>query len=119
MKYLLCLCFISSMVMFGRAVQADWQTLLEPDIYSKGPVHTSPSFTSLVAQGYSPHQGEQCGLYKVGFTQDLYFQYIQYKAHVPEMKEFTLCYWNKYINHSADHPLFSYAGKYYFDVVLI
>ncbi|KAK9500071.1 hypothetical protein O3M35_001409 [Rhynocoris fuscipes] len=41
--------------------------------------------------------------------QDNYFQYIQYKAHIPDMKEFTLCTWHKFYNHSVDHPLFSYA----------
>lgn len=27
------------------------------------------------------------------------------------MKEFTLCMWTKFHNHSNDHPLFSYAGE--------
>lgn len=30
---------------------------------------------------------------------------------MPDLKEFTLCMWNKFHNHSNDHPLFSYAGK--------
>ncbi|VEN53951.1 unnamed protein product [Callosobruchus maculatus] len=53
--------------------------------------------------------GNQCEVYKVGFTQDLYFQYVQYKTDVPDMKEFTLCFWTKFYNHSNDHPVFSYA----------
>ncbi|GLV37738.1 b6 [Carabus blaptoides fortunei] len=40
---------------------------------------------------------------------DLYFQYVQYKADLPSLKEFTLCMWTKYTNHSNDHPVFSYA----------
>lgn len=56
---------------------------------------------------------DQCDLYKVAFKQDLYFQYVQYKAQLPELKEFTLCMWHKFTNHSNDHPLFSYAGKFY------
>lgn len=56
-------------------------------------------------------EGDDCGNYKVGFTQDLYFQYIQYKLEMPEMKEFTLCMWSKFTNHTNDHPLFSYAGQ--------
>ncbi|XP_028129164.1 uncharacterized protein LOC114325320 [Diabrotica virgifera virgifera] len=52
---------------------------------------------------------DQCQIYKVGFTQDLYFQYIQYKTQIPDLKQFTLCYWSKFYNHSNDHPLFSYA----------
>ncbi|CAG9823607.1 unnamed protein product [Phaedon cochleariae] len=52
---------------------------------------------------------DQCEVYKVGFTQDLYFQYIQYKTEIPDLKQFTLCHWTKYYNHSNDHPIFSYA----------
>ena len=40
------------------------------------------------------------------------FQYIQYKTHLPDLREFTLCMWTKFYNHSNDHPLFSYASKY-------
>ncbi|CAG9859038.1 unnamed protein product [Phyllotreta striolata] len=52
---------------------------------------------------------DQCQVYKVGFTQDLYFQYIQYKTEIPDLKQFTLCFWTKFYNHSNDHPIFSYA----------
>lgn len=38
-------------------------------------------------------------------------QYVHYKTELPDMKEFTLCMWTKFYNHSNDHPLFSYAGK--------
>lgn len=30
---------------------------------------------------------------------------------MPDLKEFTLCMWHKFYNHSSDHPLFSYASK--------
>lgn len=39
-------------------------------------------------------------------------QYIHYKTDLPNMKEFTLCMWTKFHNHSNDHPLFSYAGEW-------
>ncbi|KAL0277331.1 UNVERIFIED_CONTAM: hypothetical protein PYX00_004668 [Menopon gallinae] len=65
---------------------------------------------------YHPFVGkghdERCPLYKVSFKQDLYFQYIQYKVHMPELKEFTICMWSKFHNHSYDHPLFSYAVRH-------
>ncbi|XP_022918828.2 uncharacterized protein [Onthophagus taurus] len=93
-----------------------WQPYLDgldsDEIYSKHELPSSPSlnYPSLVAQRYQQSSSEeQCTIYKVGFTQDLYFQYIQYKIDMPEMKEFTLCYWNKFANHSNDHPIFSYA----------
>lgn len=31
---------------------------------------------------------------------------------MPDLKEFTLCMWHKFYNHSSDHPLFSYASEY-------
>lgn len=52
---------------------------------------------------------DQCALYKVGMVQQLYFEYIHYKINMPDIKEFTLCAWTKFINHTNDHPLFSYA----------
>lgn len=96
----------------------DWQPVLGPTatgFYTKN----EPSFSSLVANRYQADEqslgggagGGQCDLYKVGFTQDLYFQYIQYKVDMPALKEFTLCFWSKFTNHSNDHPIFSYAGE--------
>ncbi|EZA55910.1 Neuronal pentraxin-2 [Ooceraea biroi] len=57
-----------------------------------------------------PHDQERCSLYKVSMNQQLYFEYIHYKTELPDMKEFTLCAWTKFYNHSNDHPLFSYAA---------
>ncbi|CAG9768601.1 unnamed protein product [Ceutorhynchus assimilis] len=102
------------------AVNADvhdpesWQPLLHGD-YFNGP--TKPPFGNdgfgLLGGGYPdeevPNNNDQCSLYKVGFLQDLYFQYIQYKTDIPDLKEFTLCYWSRFANHSNDHPIFSYA----------
>ncbi|XP_066903614.1 uncharacterized protein b6 [Halyomorpha halys] len=53
----------------------------------------------------------RCDLYKVVMQQDNYYQYVQYKAHLPDMKEFTICHWHKFYNHSTDHPIFSYGLK--------
>ncbi|KAF5298309.1 hypothetical protein FQA39_LY11793 [Lamprigera yunnana] len=96
----------------------DWQPVLHPDLYPNlktrfpSEQHFS-SLPSIVAQSYQHPElsngGGQCDLYKVEFTQDLYFQYIQYKTSIPELKEFTLCHWAKFKNHSNDHPIFSYA----------
>lgn len=87
----------------------DWQPILATNYFKQ--TKNEPSFSSVIANRYQQPGGGQCELYKVGFTQDLYFQYIQYKNHMPDLKEFTLCYWSKFSNHSNDHPLFSYAGK--------
>lgn len=45
-------------------------------------------------------------------------QYIHYKTSLPDLKEFTVCLWHKFYNHSNDHPLFSYAGTYSHDRIL-
>lgn len=104
------LLYLVSLIILSEAIE-EWQPVLDHEVY-KVPLQSAPSFSSLVAQTYQPiSQGDQCGLHKVSFTQDLYFQYIQYKTYIPEMREFTLCYWTKYVNHSTDHPLFSYAGE--------
>ncbi|KAL1116627.1 hypothetical protein AAG570_005099, partial [Ranatra chinensis] len=39
------------------------------------------------------------------------FQYVQYKARIPDLKEFTLCSWHKFYNHSRNHPIFSYGVR--------
>ncbi|XP_076230707.1 pentraxin-related protein b6 [Nomia melanderi] len=52
---------------------------------------------------------DKCTLYKVAMRQQLYFEYIHYKIDLPDIKEFTLCMWTKFYNHTNDHPLFSYA----------
>lgn len=59
-----------------------------------------------------PMTSDTCSIYKVSMNQELYFQYLEYEKDLPELKEFTLCMWMKFHNHSADHPLFSYAGKF-------
>ncbi|XP_018330766.1 uncharacterized protein LOC108740787 [Agrilus planipennis] len=99
---------------------SDWQPVLPADVYRHTHSGVSsatepPSYSRLIAQQYKQPAldksiaSDQCELHKVGFTQDLYFQYIQYKIGIPELKEFTLCYWSKFYNHSNDHPVFSYA----------
>ncbi|XP_033320369.1 uncharacterized protein LOC117217123 isoform X1 [Bombus bifarius] len=55
------------------------------------------------------HEEDRCTLYKIAMKQQLYFEYVHYKTQLPDMKEFTLCMWTKFYNHSNDHPLFSYA----------
>ncbi|KAK6621882.1 hypothetical protein RUM44_001689 [Polyplax serrata] len=54
---------------------------------------------------------EHCPLYKVSFQQSIYYQYVQYKTRMPDLKEFTICMWVRLHNHSHDHSLLSYAAK--------
>ncbi|XP_068621402.1 uncharacterized protein b6 [Battus philenor] len=52
---------------------------------------------------------DTCSVYKVSMNQELFYQYLEYDKELPDLKEFTLCMWTKFHNHSEDHPLFSYA----------
>lgn len=116
MKYLfLTICLLP----FVASIQPSEYTFLD----TKPQYQIETSYHGSIASQYQPQHllgaqsphglgNDQCELYKVGFLQDLYFQYIQYKTEVPKMKEFTLCMWTKFTNHSNDHPLFSYACKY-------
>ncbi|XP_032526612.1 uncharacterized protein LOC116777269 [Danaus plexippus] len=52
---------------------------------------------------------DSCSVYKVSMNQELFYQYVEYEANLPDLKEFTLCMWSKFHNHSEDHPLFSYS----------
>ncbi|KAM3969009.1 uncharacterized protein ACR2FA_003119 [Aphomia sociella] len=56
-----------------------------------------------------PSSQETCSAYKVSMNQELVYQYVEYESNLPDLKEFTLCMWTKFHNHSEDHPLFSYS----------
>ncbi|VVC93810.1 unnamed protein product [Leptidea sinapis] len=82
-------------------------------ILNRRPTHSRPTFQS---NKYSnlyytapPSEADSCSLYKVSMNQELFYQYLEYDTRIPDLKEFTLCLWAKYHNHTEDHPLFSYA----------
>ncbi|XP_072931299.1 uncharacterized protein [Epargyreus clarus] len=64
--------------------------------------------TSLYHTAPAP-MSDSCSVYKVSMNQELTYQYLEYEKNLPDLKEFTLCLWSKFHNHSLDHPLFSYA----------
>ncbi|XP_073950948.1 pentraxin-related protein b6 [Choristoneura fumiferana] len=67
------------------------------------------SFTSSKLFGTSPADSDTCSVHKVSMNQELFYQYVEYEKDLPDLKEFTLCLWSKFHNHSEDHPLFSYS----------
>ncbi|EFN89054.1 Neuronal pentraxin-2 [Harpegnathos saltator] len=81
----------------------------EASIFGNAPTQTLYDVDSPHHHLLLPQAEESCSLYKVAMSQQLYFEYIHYKTDLPDMKEFTLCMWTKFYNHSNDHPLFSYA----------
>nr|XP_018907084.1 PREDICTED: uncharacterized protein LOC109037046 isoform X2 [Bemisia tabaci] len=50
-----------------------------------------------------------CSLHKAVLDQNKFPQFIQFKHHLPDLKEFTLCVWHKFYNHTYEQPLFSYS----------
>ncbi|XP_020300259.1 uncharacterized protein LOC109863952 [Pseudomyrmex gracilis] len=103
-----------------QAISSSWQPIVpvhssgasllhqEASIFGNAPTQTLYDMDSPHLLLSNNNQG-QCSLYKVAMNQQLYFEYIHYKIDLPSMKEFTLCMWTKFYNHSNDHPLFSYA----------
>ncbi|XP_020805893.1 uncharacterized protein LOC110182207 [Drosophila serrata] len=51
----------------------------------------------------------RCSVKKFAFNQD---GEVEYGNHLPELDQFTLCFWMRFTNHSGDHVLLTYeAGK--------
>ncbi|XP_041986744.1 uncharacterized protein LOC121738623 isoform X2 [Aricia agestis] len=113
-------------VVFTR--ETDWQPLVPeaPIAYSSYPKPERPIGPSLKilnrrpSRPYVPDKlsnifpvpdvgSDTCSVYKVSMNQELPYQYVEYEAKLPDLKEFTLCLWTKCHNHTDDHPLFSYA----------
>ncbi|XP_012285014.1 uncharacterized protein LOC105702210 [Orussus abietinus] len=117
-KVILILCIMASTC---RGISSPWRPVVpsqftsgllhqEAAVYSDAPLSPYGLEDSLPrSHSLSLHDRDQCALYKVSMRQQLYFEYIHYKTDLPDLKEFTLCMWTKFHNHSNDHPLFSYA----------
>ncbi|XP_043463349.1 uncharacterized protein LOC122499219 [Leptopilina heterotoma] len=100
------------------AVSSSWRPVVpssQLSIFNHDSSSLSSSSSSIYgnspfeSENYFGQENDQCALYKVSMNQQLYFEYIQYKIDFPSMKEFTLCMWTKFKNHTNEHPLFSYA----------
>ncbi|CAH1647857.1 unnamed protein product [Spodoptera littoralis] len=119
--------------LLGAAVakESDWQPILPDTSVMFSTYHTpersldtSPQLKILNRRPVHPQFGsgnkvslfnpasqmsDTCSIHKVSMNQELFFQYMEYEKEIPDLKEFTLCMWTKFHNHSGDHPLFSYA----------
>ncbi|XP_023933871.1 uncharacterized protein LOC112042900 isoform X2 [Bicyclus anynana] len=107
------------------ARESDWQPILQDSpIYSSyaksaerslnaGPslkiLNRKPPYKQPGLLGTIPSGSDSCSVYKVSMNQELFYQYVEYQTKLPDLKEFTLCMWTKFHNHTEDHPLFSYA----------
>ncbi|XP_043521494.1 uncharacterized protein LOC122534680 isoform X1 [Frieseomelitta varia] len=102
----------------ARAISTSWNPSFTPatilhqgpalNIYESGAAQSLYDVEGSLLLAQQHHQ-DQCALYKVAMKQQFYFEYVHYKTELPDIKEFTLCMWTKFYNHSNDHPLFSYA----------
>ncbi|KAF9800385.1 hypothetical protein SFRURICE_015895, partial [Spodoptera frugiperda] len=79
-------------------------------IVNRRPIHQQYGSGNKVSLFNPANQmSDTCSIHKVSMNQELFFQYMEYEKEIPDLKEFTLCMWTKFHNHSGDHPLFSYA----------
>ncbi|CAH0578375.1 unnamed protein product [Chrysodeixis includens] len=120
------------LAVFGAAVarESDWHPILPEGTVMYSTYHDSERTADssprlkIVNRRPSPTQyssgnkvslfkpnamSDSCSVYKVSMNQELFYQYLEYDKEVPDLKEFTLCMWTKFHNHSSDHPLFSYS----------
>ncbi|XP_026742408.1 uncharacterized protein LOC113504338 [Trichoplusia ni] len=78
-------------------------------IVNRRPISSQYSSGNKVTLFKPNAMSDSCSVYKVSMNQELFYQYLEYDKEVPDLKEFTLCMWTKFHNHSSDHPLFSYS----------
>ncbi|CAH2036064.1 unnamed protein product, partial [Iphiclides podalirius] len=124
---------LSALIGFAIARESDWQPIV-PDtsdgygsysmssdrsieagpqlkILNRRPaqsLYSTNKLTSFYNVAAAP-ASDTCSVYKVSMNQELFYQYLEYDKLLPDLKEFTLCMWTKFHNHTEDHPLFSYA----------
>lgn len=50
----------------------------------------------------------ECSVKKFAFNQD---GEVEYGNHLPELDQFTICFWMRFTNHTGDHVLLTYEGE--------
>ncbi|XP_065364425.1 uncharacterized protein b6 [Calliphora vicina] len=60
--------------------------------------------------GYKPsgYEEDQCSLKKYAFNQD---GVVNYDNKIPELSQFTICFWMRFTNHSGDHVILTYSSE--------
>lgn len=66
--------------------------------FPRTPVYSSPSSSS----------SDHCSVKKFAFNQD---GAVQYNNELPELNQFTLCFWMRFTNHSGDHVMLTYEAE--------
>lgn len=74
------------------------------DVEAQAPAPKEPlTFTRTPLYG-----SNRCSVKKFAFNQD---GEVEYGNHLPELEQFTLCFWMRFTNHSGDHVLLTYEGE--------
>ncbi|XP_037809536.1 uncharacterized protein LOC119602218 [Lucilia sericata] len=60
--------------------------------------------------GYKPtgYEEDQCSVKKYAFNQD---GVVRYENKIPELSQFTICFWMRFTNHSGDHVILTYSTE--------
>ncbi|XP_054727265.1 uncharacterized protein LOC129236957 [Anastrepha obliqua] len=58
--------------------------------------------------GGGDYNQDQCAVKKYAFNHD---GTVAYENELPELNQFTICFWSRYTNHSGDHVLLTYSVK--------
>nr|XP_021190849.2 uncharacterized protein LOC110376622 [Helicoverpa armigera] len=101
-----------STVMYSTYHTSERSSVLSPQlkIVNRRPASSQYGSGSKVSLFNPPSQmTDTCSIHKVSMNQELFYQYMEYETEMIDLKEFTLCMWTKFHNHSSDHPLFSYS----------
>lgn len=54
------------------------------------------------------YASDRCSVKKFAFNQD---GAVEYDNELPELDQFTLCFWMRFTNHSGDHVMLTYEGE--------
>ncbi|XP_067635400.1 uncharacterized protein b6 [Eurosta solidaginis] len=58
--------------------------------------------------GGSDYREDHCAVKKFAFNHD---GTVVYENELPDLNQFTICFWSRYTNHSGDHVLLTYSVK--------
>ncbi|KAM8718378.1 hypothetical protein ACLKA7_000190 [Drosophila subpalustris] len=69
---------------------------------------SSLSFPRTTPPLYASTASDRCSVKKFAFNQD---GTVQYNNDLPELDQFTLCFWMRFTNHSGDHVMLTYEAE--------
>uniref|UniRef100_A0A182QR11 Uncharacterized protein n=1 Tax=Anopheles farauti TaxID=69004 RepID=A0A182QR11_9DIPT len=92
----------------GTSVVGSAPKLLLPDSSSSDERILTGSDDFLSA--FSASGDDTCSFEKYAFDHD---GTVKYSNKLPALSQFTLCMWMRFTNHTGDHTIITYSGKYH------